>query len=215
MNVEVKLVEAETSPEFSLDKSAGHLLHRAVQFAADRFVAAIGDSNVTLRQFTVLCALEAQAGLTQTALVGVTGIDRSTLAELVTRMAAKSLVVRQRAEQDGRANIVRLTEQGRAELEALRPRVARADEAILKALSKGQRQSFLNALIKIDEAMRADREGGAEAKTVTKGGDKKGKKSDAEKSAKSAKSNSKKASKKAGATSKQGKKKKSKPKVAP
>jgi len=99
--------------DFDLAVSPGHLLHRAQQFAADRFSEATGGVEITQRQFAVLCAVKADEGLTQTRLVQATGIDRSTLAELVTRMAAKGLLLREKAPGDARANAVRFTDEGR------------------------------------------------------------------------------------------------------
>ena len=68
---------------FDLAESPGHLLHRAQQFAAERFMTAMAGAKLTQRQFAVLHATGKNEGLTQTELVRVTGIDRSTLAELV------------------------------------------------------------------------------------------------------------------------------------
>jgi len=78
--------------EFDLTASPGQLLHRAQQFAAERFSAATGGVEVTQRQFAVLSALSETDGQTQTQLVQRTGIDRSTLAELVSRMGVLPLL---------------------------------------------------------------------------------------------------------------------------
>ena len=72
--------------DFNLAQSPGHLLHRAQQFAAERFAKAMAGAKLTQRQFAVLHATAEREGLTQTELVKATGIDRSTLAELVARM---------------------------------------------------------------------------------------------------------------------------------
>ena len=86
---------------------------------------------------------QADEGLTQTGLVKATGIDRSTLAELVARMIAKGLLERERSSVDARANAVHLTDAGRAALEAAGPRAQAADEALLKLLPSGKRDGFL------------------------------------------------------------------------
>ena len=123
-------------PDFDLALSPGHLLHRAQQFAADRFSETTGGVEVTQRQFAVLCAVNAQEGLTQTQLVAATGIDRSTLAELVSRMAAKGLLVREKAPGDARANAVRFTDEGRKLYATAIEGAKAADEAILGALEE-------------------------------------------------------------------------------
>lgn len=143
---------------FELAASPGHLLHRSQQFAADQFASATGGVQITQRQFAVLCAVHAQEGLTQTQLVQATGIDRSTLAELVSRMAAKGLLVREKAPGDARANSVRLTDTGR-ELHATAITGATAgDDAIMKALPKNKRAAFLECLTRIATASDSDAE---------------------------------------------------------
>ena len=118
----------------ALERSPSHLLHRALQLALDIYAEETGPDAVTQRQYAVLAAVAAHEGLTQTDLVRSTGIDRSTLADLVARMIGKTLLARQRSTADARANTVSLTEAGRAALEAAKPRVAAADARILKLL---------------------------------------------------------------------------------
>lgn len=130
----------------ALDRSPSHLLHRALQLALDVYVEEVGAAGLTQRQYAVLAAVEAREGLTQTDLVRITGIDRSTLADMAQRMIAKGLLVRERSTEDARANAVRLSEQGRAALAEAGPRVAAADTRILKLLSSGKRDGFLSLL---------------------------------------------------------------------
>lgn len=138
---------------FDLKTSPGHLLHRAQQYAADRFNEATGAKTLTQRQFAVLCAVHAQEGLTQTQLVSDTGIDRSTLAELVARMASKGLLVRERAPGDARANAISFTDEGRALYESVIEGAIAADDSILSALPKNKRANFLEALSRISRAI--------------------------------------------------------------
>ncbi|KAA5803873.1 MarR family transcriptional regulator [Alkalicaulis satelles] len=167
-------------PAFILAASPGHLLHRAQQFASDQFSEATGGVELTQRQFAVLCAVHDAEGLTQTQLVQATGIDRSTLAELVSRMAAKGLLLREKAPGDARANAVRLTDEGRALYRTAIDGARAADEAILSALPKNKRASFAEALARISRAIDLGAEAArAEAKKAKadKGrGDKKKKK---------------------------------------
>jgi len=140
----------------ALERSPSHLLHRALQLALDIYAEETGPDAVTQRQYAVLAAVAAHEGLTQTDLVRSTGIDRSTLADLVARMIGKGLLARQRSIADARANTVNLTEAGRAALEAAKPRVAAADARILKLLPTRKRDAFLGVLRdmgKVAEAM--------------------------------------------------------------
>ena len=115
----------------ALERSPSHLLHRVLQLALDIYAAETGPASVTQRQYAVLAAVAADEGLSQTELVRATGIDRSTLADLVARMIAKGHLARERSSEDARANTVKLGDEGRAVLEAIAPRVAAADQRIL------------------------------------------------------------------------------------
>ena len=132
-----------------LERSPGHLLQRAAQLAADAYAQEAGPHAVTQRQYAVLAAADAMDAPSQSDLVRLTGIDRSTLADMAARMIAKGLLERQRSAADARANVVRLSEAGRAALEAARPHVEAADARVLAALGAGKRDTFLNALSKI------------------------------------------------------------------
>ena len=72
------------------------LLHRANQIATERFSDALGDSDMTARQVQVLAAIEANEGASQTAIVNLTGIDRSTLADIMRRLSKHKLIARRR-----------------------------------------------------------------------------------------------------------------------
>ncbi len=132
----------------ALERSPSHLLHRALQRALDIYAEELGPGAITQRQFAVMAASAEREGATQADLVRITGIDRSTLADMATRMIAKGLLERERSAQDGRANAVRLTEAGRETLEAAKPRVAAADSRLLKLVGGGGRRSALVDLLR-------------------------------------------------------------------
>nr|WP_314433042.1 MarR family transcriptional regulator [uncultured Brevundimonas sp.] len=135
-----------------LGTSPSHLMHRALQLTLDIYSEETGPDGLTQRQFAVLEATSIKTGLTQTELVRMTGIDRSTLADLVTRMTAKGLLERERSTLDARAKAVRLSTEGAARLEAARPLVEAADKRIMALLPKGQRDTFLAQLAELAAA---------------------------------------------------------------
>jgi DNA-binding MarR family transcriptional regulator len=101
---------------------------------------------------TVLAALEPNEGASQTALVEMTGIDRSTLAEMVRRMMERALITRKRTETDLRANAVAITPAGRKALRAARAAAERAERALLEALPAAERPRFVKYLAAIAAA---------------------------------------------------------------
>ncbi len=129
-----------------LNRSPSHLLHRVLQMALDLFVEEAGPGAVTQRQFAVLAAVAADEGPTQSRLVKATGIDRSTLADMVARMIDKGLLTRERSAKDARANSVGLTDLGRQTLGEMTPKVTAADSRLLAHLSAGKRDSFIKLL---------------------------------------------------------------------
>ncbi|MEP6968663.1 MAG: MarR family winged helix-turn-helix transcriptional regulator [Pseudomonadota bacterium] len=141
------MAKGKTKPSREgLSASATHLLHRALQLALDYHAEAAGPSAVTQRQFTVLAAAGTADGQTQNDLVRATGIDRSTLADLVARMAAKGLLEREPSATDARANTVRLSKAGREALARGATPAADADARLLAFLSPKKREAFLKTL---------------------------------------------------------------------
>ena len=129
-----------------LDLSPLHLLHRAGQCAGDVFTSQIGSLELTPRQFAVLTTVASAEGLSQTDLVERTGIDRSTLADIVARMLKKGLLQRRRTKDDARAYAVRLTEEGQRLLQLAKPVVEDVDQRLLEPVPVKRRQQFLEDL---------------------------------------------------------------------
>lgn len=129
-----------------LERSAMHLLHRAGQCAADVFASEARTGGLTPRQFAVLTVVADEEGLTQTDLVERTGIDRSTLADIVARLLSRGLIQRRRAKDDGRAYAIKLSPQGAKVLREAQPGAAAADQKLLANLPPARRQEFLDTL---------------------------------------------------------------------
>lgn len=127
-------------------RSVTHLLHRAGQRAADIFADEARGGGLTPRQFVVLSVVSEQEGLTQTELVSRTGIDRSTLADIVARLLNRGLIQRRRAKDDGRAYAIKISAQGTKALREAQPGAAAADTKLLASLPPAKRQDFLDSL---------------------------------------------------------------------
>lgn len=138
---------------FDLENSLSHLLRRAQQFAYDQFVQQMGSSSITPRQFIVLFAVNEEEGLSQTDLVNRTGIDRSTLADMISRMIKNGLLARKRTAEDARANSVRLTATGRRALKGAMPKAIAAEKALLDVLPKTLQSDLLKGLGQLNSAI--------------------------------------------------------------
>lgn len=137
------------SEPFRLENSPSHLLHRAEQLAADRFSQLVGEDVCTLRQFAVLAAIAEEPGLSQSELVKATGVDRSTLADMMNRMESRGWVTRTPSKSDARALSIRLADTGTTILAAATQFAIAADAAILDLMSAPKRKSFMSALSKL------------------------------------------------------------------
>jgi DNA-binding MarR family transcriptional regulator len=155
---------------YDLRKSPGHLLRRAQQYAHDLYSQHVGASGPTPRQFEVLHTVAQNEGLSQTDLVRATGIDRSTLADMIARMMSKGLLSRSRTKEDARANAVSITAAGRRMLNSAMSAVSKAEDGALNVLPKSQQASFMRSLAAYAEALdqMAETEGAAAPKAAKK-----------------------------------------------
>jgi len=142
----------KTNGGFELAEAPSYLMRRCQQFYGDLYARETGARDLTKQQFMVLAALEHNDGASQTALVEITGIDRSTLAEMVRRMLERGLLSRERTEEDARANAVAITQSGRKALRAARTAADRAEKALLDTLPAAERIRFVKLLATIASA---------------------------------------------------------------
>jgi len=160
------------SERYVLAGSPSHLLHRAEQLAAECF-AALAKDALTLRQFSVLAAIATDPGLSQSALVRITGIDRSTLADMMSRMEKRGLVTRTASALDARALSIHLSQNGAAMLRGMDKHARAADAAILDLLPKTKRRALVAILRDLSElaqeaAAKKDRDAKRQAKRQAK-----------------------------------------------
>jgi DNA-binding MarR family transcriptional regulator len=150
----VQMIKNSRKPNgnFELAEAPSYLIRRCQQFYGELYAREAGAQELTKQQFTVLAALEHNEGVSQTALVEMTGIDRSTLAEMVRRMLEKGLLSRERTEEDARANAVAITQNGRKALRSARNAADRAERALLDALPPAERTRFIKSLAAIASA---------------------------------------------------------------
>lgn len=140
------MLSVETHAANPLNKSLMHLLHRSGQIATEIFAHAAGDAGLTPRQYAVLLTVQRNEGLSQTDLVHHTGIDRSTLADIVRRLLKKGLLQRRRTRHDQRAYSIRLTDAGHEFLRVCGPKAVEAEKQLMDALPDQLRDCFVSGL---------------------------------------------------------------------
>lgn len=112
----------------------GARLRHALQAYTAELAEALPD--LTDSQYMVLDALTRHAPCSQTAIVAVTGIDRSTLADIVGRLERKGLVARKRTKEDQRSYAVKLTEAGTNAWREAKKVVGKVDRALETKLTR-------------------------------------------------------------------------------
>ncbi|MFM8747913.1 MAG: MarR family winged helix-turn-helix transcriptional regulator [Aestuariivirga sp.] len=127
-------------------RSPSHLLKRAAQYSNLIYMGEVGKSGLTHRQFTVLLAVDANDGKSQTDLVKLTGIDRSTLADLVARLLAQGYLQRKRTRDDGRTNSIRITTVGKKMLKMAQPGAEEVDKQLMSLIPFPDRKPFIDNL---------------------------------------------------------------------
>ncbi|MCC7251234.1 MarR family transcriptional regulator [Hyphomicrobium sp.] len=131
------------STEADLGQSPLHLFHRAVQVVTEIYQAEMSSYDLTARQYAVLFALAHSEGMSQSKLVDATGIDRSTMADIVRRMLKKGIIQRKRDKDDARAYEVKITEEGVRLFKTVTPIVRRIEERLLSSLNGKRVDEFL------------------------------------------------------------------------
>lgn len=132
--------------DFTFDSVAGHLIRRCQQRAVDLFTDEVGEDGPNPRQFAVLISVFQNPGMSQTALVEASGIDRSTLTEVLRRMIDRGMLSRSRTPEDQRANALFLTDDGLAALTGAFAAAERAQARILEPIPEADRPAAIKML---------------------------------------------------------------------
>ena len=126
-----------------MSTSTLHLLHRVHQCAGELFQLHMNGIDVTTTQYAVLVAAAERDGLSQQDIINATGIDRSTVSQVVQLLIRKGLLKRRRTRHDARAYAVSVTDTGHDVLKATEPIVGRIEEALIEALPPSRAKLFV------------------------------------------------------------------------
>lgn len=132
----------------------GHCLHRASQQADDVFAARASHIELTARQLTVLEIVSQVERPSQMDICLHSGIDRSTVADMVLRLMKKGYVERRRSRSDARRYALQLTDEGRRVLDVARPIAREVELSVAQALPSFDLAQFLVDLKGVTQALR-------------------------------------------------------------
>ena len=133
------------------DVPVSELLHRAaarVDACLDQRFAAAG---LTSRQYVLLKSIGRHEGINQMGLTALTGIDRSTMTDMIGRLVSRGYVQRERSTTDGRAYRVRLSDTGQQQLARVMPAAHEVNAALDALIDPGLHDELAGLLKKIAE----------------------------------------------------------------
>lgn len=133
-------------------KSILHLLRRLDQQATQLYSTETSDNDLTLRQLAIMTAISREENLSQTDLVTITGIDRSTVAGIVSRLIRKGLLDRRRSPDDGRAYCVKLSKRGHKAVAGADRLYTRIEKKLLSGVPATEASQFVATLKSIVSA---------------------------------------------------------------
>lgn len=132
--------------------SASEVLHRAAARIDARLDQRLSAAGLTSRQYLLLKCVAAHDGINQVGLSEQSGIDRSTMTDMVGRLVSRGLLMREKKPTDARAYSVRISDRGRQHLALAQPAAAEIDADVLDKIETSFRGQFLQSLQAIAES---------------------------------------------------------------
>jgi MarR family transcriptional regulator, temperature-dependent positive regulator of motility len=129
----------------------GHLLRRSVQVMNLLWDEEVSHT-ITSPQFATLNALYSEPNLDQRTLGQRVSLDRSTMAEVVSRLSTRGLIRTERDPRDGRRKTIALTAKGLQAVQQLIPRTHAMTARLVGPLDNRQRSELLQLLTAVVRA---------------------------------------------------------------
>ena len=129
-------------------KHTGFLLRRAQQKHVATWQSVISGDTTSV-QYGVLAVLSRRSGIAQKEICEELDLDRSTVADICSRMEKNGLVSRTPAADDRRRNVLELTSAGKRELTRLQPLVDDVQVAMTGTLTPAEHTQLRELLRKL------------------------------------------------------------------
>jgi len=132
-----------------LEHYLGFNLRLAQEASFQAFARRTGFADLRPARFAILALIDANPGVSQTALSAAAGRDKSTLTPALADLERRGLIRRERAAHDRRSYALRLTDDGRAVLRELARHAAAHDRLLDRLVGLENKAAFLAALRRI------------------------------------------------------------------
>ena len=130
----------------------GFLIRRLHQIQVGLFAEECGKFDITPVQFGFLTVLYEEGELDQITLSAAVGVDRTSGADVIKRLARRGLLTRMPSTVDRRAKVVRITPEGHDLVEQIFPCMVRSQERFISPLSDAEQAQFNSLLTRLIEA---------------------------------------------------------------
>ena len=143
---------SSAEPRLPLWSRPGYLVRLLHQINYALWSEELGHANVTPVQYSVLTALSIRGEQDQQTLADEIGVDRTNVAEVLSRLEARKLVRRKENAADRRARLASLTARGRTLMTSLFSAMQRSQDRLLAPLTQKERDLFMATLVRLIEA---------------------------------------------------------------
>lgn len=143
----------------NLGKLPGYLGYqvRQAQIAVFRDIGLrLKGVNITPGEFSLLTLVENNPDISQTALVKIYDLDKSTLSHAVNRLVDRGLIVRHRPAYDRRFYALKLTDDGRDVQQTTTREIEMQEDIMASVLKPGEREILLDMLVRISQKLNSN-----------------------------------------------------------
>jgi len=127
----------------------GYNLRCAQVAVFQHFSATVGDIEISPPQYGALVLIDANPGISQSAIAGALRFDRSTLVQIIDRLESRELVVREVSANDRRSHALKLTGIGEKLLTRLNNLIEEHERYMTKDLSDNERRKLIQLLARV------------------------------------------------------------------
>lgn len=137
---------SSSPPVSDLTTHIGFWLRMVSNHVSQAFAAKLADKEVTVAEWSLMCALYGKGPMPPSRLADAMGMSRGAITKLADRLIAKSLIVREASADDGRAQTLALTDRGGVLVPDLAALADRNDAEFFDCLTTGERETLVRLL---------------------------------------------------------------------
>jgi DNA-binding MarR family transcriptional regulator len=139
-------------PRTRLSDRPGHLVRRLHQIHVAMFLEECAAYSLTPVQYAVMTVLAQDPGLDQISIASAAAIDRTNVADVLSRLEQRGIVARRVSPADRRMKLAVLTDRGARITRDMEASMQRAQDRFLEPLSPDRRAALMDTMAELVEA---------------------------------------------------------------